>query len=180
MTAIPVLAVVAGASMVRLGWGGRTAVAVLGWLVTAAALGVLAREGGAWGATVGTVTGMVAALVLLVGSGGNPPMRARGAERARAIAATTPDPVALLRRLSVFLLVVPVGGGAALWLAFAIQAAVRARGTNEADANACLLFLLPTLWCILLVWQMTRDGPRHMLAPPLLAAGLGALLWLAR
>lgn len=171
------VAVAAGLALVRVGWGGRRWVAVLGWLAAALALGWLAVAAGAWGATMGAVAGMAAALASLLASGGGVPARPRAAERERTAALVAPAPLALVRRLSVFLLVVPVGGAAALWLCFGLQAAMRGAGMAAADANACMFLLPPLVWCVLLAWQMTRDGPRRMIAAPLLAAAGGSVLW---
>lgn len=174
------LTIVAGVVLVRLGWGGRVAAAVAGWTSIAAALAACARGAGAWGLAVGTVAGMAAALAVLLGSGWATPARAWRPDRERVATRQGRAPVRLMRRSAVFLLVVPAGGIASLVFAFGAQAAGRRAGAGEADAAACFLLLLPLVWAGLSAWQMTRDGPRRMVAPPLLLAGLGGLLCAVR
>jgi hypothetical protein len=177
MIGVAALAVVTGMVLVRLGWNRRLAMGVAGWLLTAAALVACARAAGAWGVAVVALVAMAAAFVLLIWSGWGTPVRVRRPERDRVAAVAGQGPLLLVQRLSVFLLVVPGGGAASLLLAFGLQAAVRRAGIGEADAEACFLLLLPPIWCILLAWQMMRDGPRRMVVPPLLVAALGGLLW---
>ncbi len=182
MTELAALAIIAGMMLVRLGWGWgwRTNVAILGWAVVAAGLLADALASGAWGLAIGTTVAMLTALAALLASGWAMPGRAWRPARERVAAAQAPRPARLMRRVSVFLLVVPAGGVAALALAFGAQAAARRAGVGAADAAACLLLLSPALWTGLMTWQMTREGPRRMIAPPLLAAALGSILWAAR
>lgn len=180
MIAAPIMAAVAGMVLVRLGWSAGRAIAVLGWALAAAALFLLARAAGAWGVSVGAAAAMAAALALLPWPGWSAPARTRPAYRDRVARMGTAGSIGLARRLAVFLLVVPIGGVATLWLAFAAQAAARHAGMTSADAAVCLLFLAPILWCGLMTWQMTRDGPRRMAVPPVIVAALGAILWTAR
>ena len=173
-------AVVGGMTLVRAGWNGRFAVAVLGWVLIAAALLLAAYAFGAWGVAIGMTAGMIVALSALFWSERLMPGRPWRPDRTPVAAAPVRLPVSLFRRVSVFLLVVPSGGIAALVLAFGMQAVAQRAGMGAADATACTIFLMPVVWIGLMGWQLTRNGPRRMIAPPVLAATIGVLLWAVR
>ena len=179
MIASAIAMVAAAIALVRLGWAGRPGVAALGWLLAGATLVALAQGAGAWGFAVGAIAGMTAALGTLAWSGWSAPGHAPRSGREKAASPSLREPARLARRGAVFLLVVPVGGAAALWLAFGAQAVAREMGMQTADAYACLLLLAPVFWCSIMTWQMTRNGPCRMVAAPLFAALLGTLLWAA-
>lgn len=174
------LSIVAGIVLVRLGWGGRRGAAGLGWTLAGAGLVVLAARDGAWGLAIGTVAGMLAALALVLRAGWTSPAKMPRRPVREAPSILLPrrwhD---LRRRMLVFALVVPVGFGAAQWLAFAAQAAARRAGVGDADTMVMTLLLQPVAWAALMSWQMSRAGPRRMVAPPAAAALLGTALWCA-
>ncbi|SOB79812.1 hypothetical protein SAMN06297144_0744 [Sphingomonas guangdongensis] len=177
MVAVALLLIVAAVALVRYGWAGRPAAAWAGWGGIAAALLLLALSDGAWGVAVGTTLAMMAALAIVLYAGWREPARARRAPR-------TPPSVTLPhggaefgRRAAVFALVVPVAFAATQWLAFALQALARSSGWNATDATVLMLLGQPLLWGVLMTWQMTRSGPAAMVAPPVLAALAGTLLW---
>lgn len=177
MTAPALLLVVAGIGLIRAGWGGRRALGWAGWAAAVLALAILAGRDGAWGIALGTVTGMMAAIVAVLWSGWTSPARQRQPAR-EPPAITIPRRWGDLgRRVAVFLLVVPVGFAAAQWLTFGAQAIARRHGVGDADTTALTLLLQPLLWSLLMGWQMTRADARRMVAPPLAAAVLGTALW---
>lgn len=171
------LVIAAAMLLVRLGWAGRRGAAAVGWAVIVAALLVLTVREGAWGLAMGTVVGLVAALVIVLQAGWVAPSKVRKPTREAASITLPRGRGAFIRRLSVFVLVVPVGFVAAQWLAFGVQALARRAGAVEADAVALTLFLQPLLWACLMAWQMTRANAARMIAPPASAAVLGTLLW---
>lgn len=177
MIAAALLAIVAGILLVRLGWGGRRGAAAAGWTVAAAALGLLTWRDGAWGLALGCVAGMIAALVVILHAGWTSPRKARRAPRQAPATAIPQKPSDLARRLAVFALTVPVAFAAAQWLAFAVQALVRASGSAEADAIVLMLFVQPVAWGVIVSVQMTRADPWRMLAAPLAASVMGGVLW---
>ncbi|WP_174296812.1 hypothetical protein [Sphingomonas bacterium] len=180
MIGTAILTVAVGVALVRLGWNRRLALAIAGWVLIAVAIVACARESGAWGMAVCALAGMATAFAVLLWSGRATPVRAWRPDRQRLAATPGQEPLMVVRRASVFLLVVPGGGIASLVFAVGVQVAGRRAGLGEADATACLLLLLPLLWASLLAWQMTRDNPRRMVIPPLLVAAFGVLLCAAR
>jgi len=163
--------------LVRRGWGGRRAVALAGWGLAIAALGLLAAEAGAWGIAMGVVAGTAAAMLMLVQAGWTAPAKAYRPARVPASVTVPHRPGDIAQRFAVFLLVVPVAFAAAMWLAFGVQALARNHGAGAADAATLILFLQPLIWSILMTWQMTRPGPARMIAPPAGVAVLGTMLW---
>lgn len=106
--------------LVRLGWGGRRALALAGWAIAGVVLTALTWRDGAWGLAVGTVAGTVAIAPILLHAALTSPARRQRPER-------EPPTVALPRRwrdfgrrLAVFVLAVPVGFAAAQWFAFGV------------------------------------------------------------
>ena len=172
------LFVVAGAIvLVRFGWGGRRGAAPLGWALAIAGLTILTLRDGAWGLAIGTAAAIAMALALVLQAGWvspNKPQRPAREPSSVTIPARSAD---LAGRLAVFLLVVPFAFVAAQWLAFGIQAIARRIGAAEADAVVLALFLQPILWGVIMTVQMTRAGPRRMVAPPTVAAVAGTILW---
>jgi len=179
MIAAALAAILCGIALIRLGWGGRNTVAAVGWTSTAAGLVALAAADGAWGIAIGTVVGMTAGLGLVLYAGWTAPAKVVRPPREAPSILLPRHWHALGRRITVFVLVVPVAFVAAQWLAFAAQAVARRSGANEADTMVMTLFLQPTLWAVLMAWQMTRAGPARMVAPPAAAALLGTALWCA-
>lgn len=169
--------VAAGLAAIRYGWRGDERVAWLGWAAIAIAIVVAAALDGAWGiALMLLALSTVAAVPVAVAAWTSAPARlASPRGRARAVANQTDR--ALARRLSVFLLVVPVGCLAATTLAFGIQAAVRGAGYGDANALATILFVQPVAWGVLASVQMLAAGPRAMIVPALACALPGLLLW---
>lgn len=171
--------VLVSVGLVRWGWSGRQGAAGAGWLLAAATLMTLAVHDGAWGIAVGTVTGISAALTLVLYAAWTSPVKVQRSGR-EAPSITLPrrwhD---LRRRIVVFVLVVPVAFCAAQWLAFGAQAIARRAGANDADTMVLTLMLQPILWALLIAWQMTRAGPARMVAPPAAAVVLGTVLWCA-
>lgn len=180
MIAAALSAIAAAMLLVRLGWSGRSGVAHAGWAFAIAALLALAWRDGAWGLAMGVVVGTVVAIAAVLRAGWTAPARARRPAREAHASAWPRWHAGLTRRLAVFVLVVPVGGAAAQWLAFGAQALARGRGAGAADATVLALFLQPVAWAGLMAWQMTRAGPARMIAAPAGAALAGTLLWSAR
>lgn len=166
-----------GIGLVRWGWAGRRGAAPAGWLAAAAGLATLTAADGAWGVAIGTVAGIATALACLAWAGWTAPVRRMRAPREAPAVLLPRRWQGVARRLAVFLLVVPVAFAAAQWLAFGAQAFARGAGANAADATALTLMLQPVAWGVLMSWQMTRADAWRMIAPPLVAACAGTLLW---
>jgi hypothetical protein len=178
MVAAALLLAVAAMGLVRVGWAGRRrGLPVAGWALAAVALAVLCGEHGAWGLAMGTVAGSVAALALVLHAGWTAPGKARQPRREPPTVTLPHQPAEVLRRLAVFVLVVPVALAASMWLAFGTQAAARGAGAGEADATALMLLGAPIYWSILMTWQMTQATPARMVMPAVAAAGAGTILW---
>ncbi|MEZ5679818.1 MAG: hypothetical protein R3E14_00805 [Erythrobacter sp.] len=165
--------------LIRLGWGGREGLSGVGWAVATLSLTWLTWSDGAWGLATGLTAGAIFALVLVLYAGAISPRS--GARRAAANV-----PVRLSnraegfgRRTLVFLLVVPLSFAAAQWLAFAIAIAMKANAPLDANSVSTMMFVQPSVWAILMVWQMVLAGPREMLAPPVIVAGIATLIWVA-
>lgn len=164
--------------LVRLGWGGRRWLAGVGWALAAISLLALTLADGAWGLAMGVTAGAVAALALVLQAGWASPVgRARKDRPTPSIDVPHSWP-GTARRLTVFALVVPASFAASLWLAFGVNAALKGDSDLGANSVATMLMVLPLAWMVLMSWQMTRPGPRQMIAPPLLAGMVGTLLWL--
>ena len=167
-----------GIVLVRVGWGGRRWLAAAGWALATASLLALTLAEGAWGMATGMVAGVAVALALVLQAGWASP-----AGRTRK---TRETPTADLprswrgtgRRLAVFALAVPVSFAASLWLAYGLNALMKGGGALDANSVSTMLFVQPAAWTVLMSWQMTRPGPRRMIAQPLVAALAGTLLWL--
>ena len=174
---VALLTIAAALSLVRLGWERRRSVAAFGWIGGLAALAWLTLHDGAWGLAVGTTTGIVVALVIVLHAAWASPPRTRRTPRP-APSITIPYRWAdIARRIAVFVLVVPGAFVAAQWLAFGAQALARRGGYGEADAIVLTLFLQPVLWGVIMTIQMTRANAARMIAPPVVAAVLGTILW---
>ncbi|MBL8656193.1 MAG: hypothetical protein JNJ92_02395 [Altererythrobacter sp.] len=180
MTAAAILAMAGAVLLIRLGWGGRRGLAAAGWALAAAALGWLTWADGAWGLATGLTAGSIFALLAVAQAGVVSP--ARTPRRAAAVTATAAPmgavPSDLARRIAVFLLVVPVSFLAALWLALAINAAMKGGAPLEANSVATLLFVQPTAWAALMAWQMVQPRPARMVFQPALVAAAGLLIWM--
>lgn len=179
MIAAALVLVAAGMMLVRLGWGARRAVSLVGW--AAASGGVVGATviAGAWGCTVAMLVGTTAALVAIAWAGWRSPVRVRRAPRV-APAASVPVRLANLgRRAAVFVLVVPGAFVAAQGVALAARQFVLGHGGATADATVVAWMVQPLAWGIVMTVQMTRAAPAAMVAPPLAAGALGAVLWWA-
>lgn len=179
MIAPPLLAIVAGMVLVRLGWAGRRGAAALGWALALAALVLLAAGDGAWGLAVGTTTAIVVGLSLVLHAGWTSPARTVRPPREAPAIHVPHHARDILRRLAVFALVVPVAFAAAQGLAFGLQAVARGAGWNDTDTTVLALFLQPVLWVAIMTVQMTRADAARMVAAPATAALAGLLLWTA-
>ena len=177
MTAAALLIVAVGIALVRLGWGGTRALAIIGWLAAATALVVLTGMNGAWGLSLGVVVGMAVALGFVLQAGWTSPPRDRRAPREAPAISIPHHRRDLLRRIAVFVLAVPVAFAAAQWLAFGVQAAIRGNAPIDGDAVVLTLFLQPVIWTALLTVQLTRARPAQMIAAPLVAGIAGTILW---
>ena len=177
MDAAALLLIALAMGLVRLGWGGRRGVAIVGWGLALLGLATLARIDGAWGIAPGGVAGMASALAGLLWSGWRTPAKAyRPAREPPSI--VLPRRIGdLARRSVVFVLVVPIAFAATQWLAFALHASMRRAGMGEADAIVLMLFVQPVLWASLATWQMTRRDARRMMPPVLATALLGTVVW---
>lgn len=171
--------------LVWLGWARGRGIALTGWAIGAGAIIMLGAHSGAWGIATGFVVGIVAALavVLLAAlqSTPRPPRQHRQNPALPAARKKLPPAarkkLAIARRLAVFVLVVPGAFCAAMWLAFTNQALLRRGAPPSADSVAVTLFLAPTIWALLMVWQMLELGPIRMLRPLAFAAVAGLALW---
>lgn len=172
------LTLIVGAMLlVRVGWSGRRALAFVGWAMAGIGLALLTWREGAWGLALGTVAGSAAALVALLHAAWTSPSVVRRPQREAPTVVLPRQWNDFGRRFAVFLLVVPVGFAAAQWLAFAGQTVARRAGAGESDTIVLTFFLQPVLWVVIMSVQMTRTGPIKMLAAPVAAALLGAILW---
>lgn len=177
MTASALILIALAVGLIRLGWNGPRGAAAIGWALAVAGLAMLAARDGAWGLAIGSVTGMAAALALVLRAGWTSPVKMRRAAREPISVSLPRRPADLGRRLLVFVLVVPVAFAAAQWLAYGAQSLARRQGAGETDAIVLTLFLQPLLWAGLMAWQMTRAGPLRMIVAPAGAAILGTLFW---
>lgn len=177
MTPIWLLTIVFALLLVRIGWGSRSRLAIAGWIVAAVGLLALTLQNGAWGLAIGSVMGIVSALVMVGFVGWQSPSRLRRPERQKTATAHIDGSSDIGRRLTVFLLVVPCAFAAAQWFAFGLQALVRRGGAAEADAVALTLFVQPTLWGAIMAVQMTRINAWQMIVPPTAVAMIGTVFW---
>ncbi|WP_239807090.1 hypothetical protein [Croceicoccus hydrothermalis] len=188
MIAAPLLLILMAVALVRAGWGGDRRLSHGGWALGAGALLWLALLDGAWAVAVGATLGVAAAMALMLFIAATAPVRRSagrtGASRPEKIAVATArsgvraDDLALRRRLAVFVLTVPVSFLAAQWFAFACNAAMKGDAPLEANSVATMFMAVPLVWAGLMSWQLCQRGPADMIRPPLLIAGLGALLWM--
>lgn len=169
----------AGVGLLRVAWGKRTAVVTgLGWAALVAGTLASAASEGAWGIAIAwlVATGVGGALLGQAAATASP---GRAASDRQPLTTETWRFQAsdLGRRLAVFALVVPLGFAAAQLLAFGAQAAARRAGWEEADTMVLMLLGQPTSWAILASIQITRRGPAQMIAPAIVCALAGLLLW---
>jgi hypothetical protein len=176
---VALIAVAAGALIVRIGWRQRRGVAAAGWATIVLALGVLTQSDGAWGLATGTVAGMVAMLAMVLHAGWTAPAKARRETPARHAAAVPLQWRGIARRVGVFALVVPIAFVAAQWLTLGVQALARRGGVGDADAIVLTLMLQPVAWGIIMAVQMTRADAGRMIAAPAAAGLAGTMLWMA-
>jgi hypothetical protein len=169
----------AGVALLRASWGRRRPA------LTAAAWGALvlgtvlatAMEG-AWGITIAWLVATVLAGALLAHAAATAPAgRAAGGRDPLTTETWRFQASDVGRRLAVFALVVPLGFAAAQLLAFGAQAAARRAGWAEADSMVLALIGQPIVWTLLASIQITRRGPLRMIAPALICAILGTILW---
>ncbi|MGK6356229.1 hypothetical protein ACMGDH_13515 [Sphingomonas sp. DT-207] len=169
----------AGVGMLRASWGRRKPVlAASAW--AALVLGTIASAAvaGAWGIAVAWLVATLIAGLLLARAVVTAPAGRAAAGREPLTTETWRFQASdLWRRLAVFALVVPVGFAAAQLFAFGAQAAARRAGWAEADTIVVALLGQPIVWTILASIQITRRGPLRMIAPALVCALLGAILW---
>ncbi len=176
--ALPGLGAALGVAALRRGWGGRRGWIIAGWTLIGAALIALAVTAGAWGLAIGSSAAMAAAMAILARAGIAEP--ARDKRSPRAIPTVTPPRWrwrGLARRIAVFLLIVPVGLVASAVLAFGADALARRAGWVEADSLALALFVQPVAWAILAAIQSMKPGPARMIAPALICAAIGLVMW---
>jgi len=163
--------------LVERGWRMGRPLSLAGWALAIGALADLAGKAGAWGLAVGVVTGIAAALALVLLAGARTPPGPMRSERNPRHVQPAPERRNLSKRLVVFVLVVPVSFAAAQLCAFGIEALARAGGASPADRLVLLLALQPILWSVLMTWQMTRSDPAKMWSGPALLAALGTAAW---
>ncbi|MGN6376930.1 MAG: hypothetical protein ACTHMG_15455 [Sphingomonas sp.] len=176
---VALIAAAVAVLFLRLGWRRRPLLVGLGWAIASAALTVLTWRWGAWGLSVGTLVGIAAALVILMREALAAPEGHRAPERATATKPASGRRIeGLGRRVAVFLLVVPAGLAATELLALGAEAAARRAGWVEADTTVLALMAQPLAWALLASVQLIAPGPRAMVAPALLCAAAGGLLWL--
>lgn len=175
--ALPLVGVAMAAILIRLGWGGRKPVAVGGWVLAAVATGWLTWADGAWGMAIGLTWGSVFALGIVFYAGVVSPQRAAKRAPASPSVRLPGRPEGIVRRVIVFLAVVPLSFLSAQWLAFAINAAMKGDAALDANSVATMLMVQPVVWALLMVWQLLLDGPRQMMWPPALVAIAATLIW---
>lgn len=169
----------AGVGVLRASWGkSRRGLTALAWAALAAGTIAAAAVGGAWGIAVAwlVATG-TAALLLAYAAVAAPAGRAASGREPLTTETWRFQASDLGRRLAVFALVVPLGFAAAQLLAFGAQAAARRAGWAEADTIVLMLLLQPIAWTVLAAIQITRHGPLRMIAPALVCAIAGTILW---
>ncbi|WP_370177623.1 hypothetical protein [Alteriqipengyuania sp.] len=174
---LSIIALAGAVLLIRLGWGGRRYLAIAGWAVAALAVGWLTWADGAWGMATGLTAGAIFALVAVAYAGAVSPQRPVRRAVANPAVRLPGRHQGILRRLLVFLAVVPVSFLAAQWLAFAINAAMKGDAALNANSVSTMLMVQPVAWALLMVWQMVLDGPRKMLVPPVVVAGVASLIW---
>lgn len=169
-------------AVLRISWSlpqRSLALNVLGWGMMAAGVAMLGSTGGAWGIAVGAIIAMLAAGLLLLEAAVRSPQRRRpNGEPAPPGPVQANDGLALARRISVFLLVVPGAFVAAILVALAALGISRLAGWAEANALALAFWVFPLAWTGILLALMFRDTLRSaagILAA--LAGGGGFLAW---
>lgn len=175
---LALLLVALSVGLMRVGWGGDRRIAWLGWLGAVGAVAWLGALEGAWGIATGFVAGTAIALAIILHAAALAP----AGKRHIAIEQSVSLPSGLQglgRRLAVFALVVPVGFAATQWFAFALNTWMKGGAPIEANSVATMFMAQPVLWTGLMAWQMTRAGPREMIAAPTLVVAGGLLVWLA-
>ncbi|MFD1787054.1 hypothetical protein ACFSC3_05660 [Sphingomonas floccifaciens] len=171
------LLVVIGIVLVRAGWGGRRGLAWVGWAIIAIATTILMMRDGAWGAAIAATAMMIAALVVLAREGLRTAPTRSVPPRAPASVTLPQRALGVGRRLLVFVLVVPIGAGAAYLFAMGAEGAAARLGWQPADRTALAFFVAPIAWTILASIQMIQPGPARMILPPVVCALAGLLLW---
>lgn len=176
--ALAIFALVGAVLLVRLGWAGRRPLALAGWVLAALATGWLTWSDGAWGMALALTAGSVLAVAVVLYAGAVSPQRAGRRSRPGPSVRLPGRPEGIVRRVLVFLAVVPLSFLSAQWLAFAINAAMKGDAALDANSVATMLMVQPVAWALLMVWQMLLDGPRQMLWPPALVAVAATLIWI--
>lgn len=170
---------VAGVGVLRATWGRRRhGLTALAWAALTAGTIASAAVAGAWGIAVAWLVATGIATLLLAHAAVTAPAGRTGNAREPLTTETWRFQASDLgRRLAVFALVVPVGFAAAQLLAFGAQAAARRAGWAEADTIVLMLLLQPIAWTVLASVQISRRGPLRMIAPALVCAIVGTILW---
>lgn len=126
--------------------------AVLGWM-----------HSGAWGVSIATLSGMGAALILLVqAAAASPRADVRPSSSRAGMLPRQGEPLRLVRRIVTFVLIAILAMASAGSIAVAGRGVATALGSGEADANTLALFLMPLAWaalafCVLMEARRTRQ-----------------------
>lgn len=163
----------------RLAWGRpmRTwPVLACAWALLAAGLGCGGLAHGAWGlAVVSLVTMAVAGLLLLIAATTTAGKTRRPAERGGH--APRQEPRHIMRRMTTFLLVVPLAFVVAWLGGLAGRGLAGLAGWHEADSNTLTLFAVPLFWALLAV-ALLMTGVRQRQLTLLGVPALGSLVLL--
>ena len=188
MTALILLMAAVGVLFVRAGWPararGRGPLLIAGWSAITVSLIVMGWQDGAWGVTLSAAVAMVVAHGALAVAAFEKGRKAR-AERAPREA----DPTVTLspggwrglgRRVTIFLLVVPLGAAVAMLFALAVLGAVRATGWHDANSTPLGFLLWPIAWALLATWMLMYEKLARIARPLAFVAAPSALaLWLS-
>ncbi len=179
MSPLAIILAAVGPLLLRFGWQRQRGPVIAGWLALGAAAALLTATNGAWGLAVGATASMAMGLLILAHAAWTAPAGRAAATRERQRIERPRLPLRLIgRRVLVFVLVVPGGLLASAFLGWAAQHASVTAGWDLANATALALLLAPIAWALMTTWQMLQRSPLRMAIAPVLAAGLGMLLWL--
>lgn len=188
VTALMLVVAAVGVLLVRAGWPAkarrRAPLLIAGWSAIAVSLAVMGWRDGAWGVTMSAVVAMAVAHGALAVAALEKGRKAR-AERAPREAEPT---IALspggwrgvARRVTVFLLVVPLGAAVAMLFALALLGSVRTAGWHDANSAPLGFLLWPMAWALLATWMLMYERLARIARPLAFVAAPSALaLWLS-
>lgn len=178
MIALALLVTAAGIALLRWGWHRSPSIVASGWAVLVAGLAWLTAMDGAWGLATGSTAAMLAASGILAHGALTAPVRTARVktERIPSVALHNARWSGVARRVAIFLLSAPLAGAAAILVALAILAGLRAGGVIEANSTALALLIWPVAWTIVTLLVLLEERIAAMLR---LICGIGGVAGVA-